>query len=48
MEGCASISDLDNDAWQKMVCVEAGKVTERVILQPGEIYIAKGTLRLID
>ncbi|XP_022669466.1 putative glucose-6-phosphate 1-epimerase [Varroa jacobsoni] len=48
VKGCASISDLDNDAWQKMVCVEAGKVTERVILQPGEIYIAKGTLRLID
>ncbi|OQR75911.1 putative glucose-6-phosphate 1-epimerase-like [Tropilaelaps mercedesae] len=47
VEGCASMGDLDDDAWQKMICVEAGKVAEFVTLQPGEIYIAKSTLRLL-
>lgn len=41
------MGDLDNDAWQHMVCVEAGKVAERVTLEPGAIYNAESTLKVL-
>ncbi|XP_003744547.1 putative glucose-6-phosphate 1-epimerase [Galendromus occidentalis] len=46
IEGSAKTSDLDDDAWERMVCVEPGKVQDRVTLQAKEVFIAKASLRL--
>jgi len=46
IEGCAKTGDLDDDAWKQMVCVEPGKVQDRVVLQAEEVYIAKASLRV--
>jgi len=46
VEGSAKTGDLDDDAWKQMVCVEPGRVKDRVVLQAGELYNAKAVIRL--
>jgi glucose-6-phosphate 1-epimerase len=43
-EGAAALSDLPDDDWQRMLCVEAARVIEPVVLPPGEEWVGMQTL----
>jgi glucose-6-phosphate 1-epimerase len=44
-QGAASLSDLGNDEWQQMLCVEAGNIlAASVTLAPGEEHTLRSTL----
>jgi glucose-6-phosphate 1-epimerase len=44
-QGAASLSDLGNDEWQQMLCVEAGNILAAAItLAPGEEHTLRATL----
>jgi glucose-6-phosphate 1-epimerase len=43
--GAASMSDLGNDEWQQMLCVEAGNILNAAVtLAPGEEHMLRATL----
>lgn len=41
---CAEIADLNPNAWQHMVCVEAGAIEQAISLPPGESWWGRQTL----
>lgn len=44
-QGAASLSDLGNDEWQQMLCVEAGNILNAAVsLAPGEEHTLRATL----
>jgi glucose-6-phosphate 1-epimerase len=46
-QGAASLSDLGNDEWQQMLCVEAGNILDAAVtLAPGEEHMLRATLSL--
>lgn len=48
-QGAASLSDLGDDEWQRMACVEASNIlTAAVSLAPGEEHILRATLSIVS
>lgn len=47
-ENAIKMGDFGNDEYLKMICVEAGSVSERVTLMSGEIYHATQALKIVD
>jgi glucose-6-phosphate 1-epimerase len=43
-QGAASLSDLGNDEWRRMVCVEASNILTAVSLEPGQEHTMRVTL----
>ena len=46
MDKSKTLSDFGDNEYQNMICVEAGAVTEPVILGPGETWVGKQGLNL--
>jgi glucose-6-phosphate 1-epimerase len=48
-QGAAALSDLGEDEWQRMTCVEASNIlTSAVELAPGEEHTLGAKIRLVD
>ena len=41
------MADFDDDGWQHMLCVEAGKVSSRVVLPPGDQFECSQTFKVV-
>ena len=41
------MADFDDDGWQHMMCVEAGKVSSRVVLPPGDQFECSQTFKVV-
>lgn len=47
-ENAKQMSDFGDDEWKNMICVEAGYVSESVIVEPLKNFIASQTLAILD
>ena len=46
VEKCARLSQMDPDAWRRMLCVETANVLEdALLLEPGDVHTVGFTLR---
>ena len=48
-EGSAKLTDLDDDEWRSMICVEAGNILgDAVTLDPGETHTMRSTISVVS
>jgi glucose-6-phosphate 1-epimerase len=45
-EKCASLKDMPEDGWQRMLCVEAARINKPITLRPGESWSGRQSLVL--
>jgi glucose-6-phosphate 1-epimerase len=48
-QGAASLSDLGNDEWRRMICVEASNILGAAVsLEPGQQHVMRATLSIVS